>query len=678
MRAETLGIREVPDQNTQPPLSARAPRRTFFEKYSDPEKAGILWKVSLTMTVFALVLCVTGLFLDRYDLDEEVTLHLEGHEVIIPSVAIRSMSVRLGTEGCEAYKVDPSNSALHRGKGITFSELANGAPDDAGAQFFLNDSNRLIANTHMGEFSSYAKRGMAARVLAIIAIALQFLALVWMVVFKVPPSPVFFNRPLFSQTKEQHTRGAIAMMLLMGSGVLLFASNVVISTFVIPLMARVVNFALEWCANSPFDAIQPRQQSKLEYLQFMGSYIQDHAETTGVTFISYAVGMSLIFLIAMLTTYIGILHVRAVSRVQSQLPNSQLQLLPWYARIWDWKWSLILLVCAVIANCGTAYSARVRGYPLNLYFYNHTFGESAESRSWSLRDFILDSTHQYVFDKSLVKMLIAFWVPVLVVVGSGTVDFVRYMSKVIQVLGLLIFGSAFIGILTVPPTPAFVLQKPQCFDPPHRPPTFVQFFSVSESCNDQLYSLYSVLIMVPVMMMMLFVRYGPVRRKKIAAVALILMAIGCGYILVATRQQYTVDVYVGTVITVMCVLTQSSAFKLLFRFGVVHPGMRDKAPISLSDKIVPGLDDVIKRLELHFMAGEAARPPTQDDVYQMRIQFDRVLEAVAFAKQQSLEAVDAGGLTQSDPATSLEDEEVLDAELVEDDDPFEFGDKKNV
>lgn len=676
MRKETVGIREVPPQEEPMGVPAAAPRRTFFAKYSDPEKAGILWKVSLALTVFSIVLCVTGLFLDRYDLDDEVTLNLEGHPVIIPSISIRSTSIRLGSEGCDAYKVDPSGSALHSGKGITFSELAKGAKGDLAAEFFVDDGNRLIANTHMGEFSSYATRGLAARILAIISISLQGIALVWMVVFKVAPSPFFFNRPLFSQSRDQHVKGAVAMLLLMSSGVLLFASNVVVSTFVVPLMARVVNFALDWCAGSPFDAIAPRQQAKLEYMLFMGRYIQEHGNATGVTFISYAVGISLIFFLALLVTYLGILHVRALSRVQAQLPKSQLHLLSWYCRIWDLKYSLLLLVCAIIANCATAYSARVRGYELNIYFYNHTFGGDAASRSWSLRDFILDSTHQYVMDKSLVKMLTAFWVPVLVVVGAATVDYTRYMSKVVQSLGMLILGSAIVGIMTVPPTPAFVLQKPQCFEPPHRPPTFTQFFSVSESCNDQLYSLYSVLIMVPVMMAMMYVRYGAVRRKKMAMLALVLMAVGSGYILVATRQQYTVDVYIGTVVSVMFVLSQAAALKLLFRFGVVHPGMREKKAISLSDKVVPGLDDVIKRLELHFMAGDAARPATKDEVRQMRAEFERVIEAVAFAKQQSLEGVEADGLTQSEPATSMEEEEVLDAELVDDDEPFD--DKKNV
>ena len=158
--------------------------------------------------------------------------------------------------------------------------------------------------------------------------------------------------------------------------------------------------------------------------------------------------------------------------------------------------------------------------------------------------------------------------------------------------------------------------------------------------------------------------------------ALVLMAVGSGYILVATRQQYTVDVYIGTVVSVMFVLSQAAALKLLFRFGVVHPGMREKKAISLSDKVVPGLDDVIKRLELHFMAGDTARPATKDEVRQMRAEFERVIEAVAFAKQQSLEGVEADGLTQSEPATSMEEEEVLDAELVDDDEPFD--DKKNV
>ena len=646
--------------------SQRRTNRSIFAKYSDSEKASILWKFSLAATIMCFTLSLIGLALDRYDFDEELKVNLDGNEVTIPSISIGSMRVGLGVEGCycpeatpdcNAFKFDPNISPLHEATGMSFAELASPKITDPEAVFFVDDEAQVIANTFMGSFDSMHRRGMASRILAFIGVGLQGLALVWSVVFRVGPSPFFYNRPLFGQSVREHYLGAIYLLMLILSGIVLFASNTVMSTFVIPLLARIANFALSWCKNSPFDSV-PRQQTSLKYMLFLGDYIQGGAETTGVTFITFAVSISLVFAQAMFVAYLGISAIHSVSRIRYHLPPTQHALLPWYAKIPSLAVSITLLVLGVIAKCGAAYSARVRGYDLNMFFYKHAIvdGGTSDSNSWSLPDLVLDDTQRYVMDKSLVKMLLALWIPSVTVIGFATIDLVKYLSKVIQILGILFLIGGAVSIVTVPPTPAFVLQKPQCYRPPVRPPSFAQFFYVSESCNDQIFSMYSVLILVPAMMFYFYIRYGPITRKLTAYVALFLATLGSLYIIISTRQQYTVDVYIGALITVLVCLSQAAPIKLLFRFGMVHLGISEKPPVVLSDKIVPMLDDVIKRLELHFMAGDRAEAISKDDMDMAKAEFERLSDAIAMAKQQSLQTIVPSGLTDDEGMTSVDED----------------------
>ena len=640
----------------------------FFEKYNPEQKASILWKVSMAMTVLSLVLSVTGLGINRYNSQEEVQLELNGVKVNVPSFRVSATAISLGTDGCDGkWKVDPSLSRLHSLVGMTFTELSRGPHNDPAADFFLDDSKRLIVNTHMGQFSSFDKYGTASRVFGIMGVALQFVALLWTAILKAPPSAFFFNRSFFGLSHKQHLQGATYHLILAMSAVFLFIACTLMSVIMQPISARVANFALDWCTDSPLDAM-PRGQKGLEYMKFLGKYIKDYAKASGATFMTYSISIVLVFGQLWLVFYLAILQVRTQSRVNYHLPDSQMKLLPWYSKILPVKVSFLFLVVAAIINSAAAYSARVRGYDLNIYFYENSFQADTHSRSWSLSDVFLDRVHQYVVDRRTVKMLLFFWIPMIALVGFGTVDYAKYISKVIEALAVLLLGSALVGISTVPPTPAFVLQKPQCFDSPHRPPTFGKFFSFSESCNDQMYSVYSVLIVIPVMCLWFYIRYGSVRRKRLAYLTLALCCIGSLLILVTSRQQYSIDVYIGTVVTAMYFVSQSAAFKLLFRFGTVQPGMLHKPPVVLSDKVVPALDEVIRKFELYFMTTTPdGAPVDSDELTQIKSEFNQLIEVLLHAKNQALE-----DMTVAVPMSSLEEGD--DSSSV---DLAEEGDKKN-
>ena len=642
----------------------------IFAKYSDPEKVSILWKSSLVMTIIGFVLALTGLSLNRYDLNDEVDVTLKGIRVTIPSTAVSSTGIEIGTDGCEkGWKVNPTDSPLHSRYGMTYSELKDGGGDDAAAVFFLDDSARVIATTHMGDFDGIYTTAIVARIFSIVGVTLQGIALLWTLLLGATPSPFFFNRPLFGQTQRQHLTGAAYHLILMGSGLALFLSNTLMSTIMAPLLSRVANFSLDWCADSEFDTFS-RGSNDLEYMKFLGVFIQTNADATGVTYVTFAVSMALIYFQVAVVTLIGIRQVKAQSRVHYHLPRSQELLLPWYAKIPSLRWSLGLLVVAVLATCTTSYSSRVRGFELNMFFYQSSFEEDSVSKSWSLEDILLDRIYKYVVDKSIVKFILTLWIPLIMILGFAAVDYIKYVSKAIQTIAILLLFSAVIGITTVPPTPAFVLQKPQCFSAPQVPPTFGQFFEISESCNDQIYSIYSVLIGVPFMMTYFFIRYGSVRRKNVAYILLFVLGLISQFIVISTRLQYTVDVYIGCIVTGAYCLAQAPAFKLLLRFGIVNPGLRYKRPIVLSDKINPLLDDILRRLELHFMAVDRVRPASRDELDVIRSELNHAKEAMAYAQEKSVDEIQARGASDTESSGSDRSSDAAPEELDDMETPF--------
>ena len=614
-------------------------RRAWFGKYNNLEKSAILWKMCLAVTVFSITLSLLGLIRDQYDNDDEVVVKLEGFEVTIPALTVSTRTLELGVDGCEnGWKVNPTDSKLHSIGGMSFSELADGAPEDPAAQYFLDDSKRLISTSHSGNFTEIHNRAMVARILSIIGVSFQILALLLMVFGRTHPSPLFANRPLFEQPDSKHFIGGIVGVALLLAGLCLFTSLGIMSSLMPAILSRVGNFALDWCSDSPFDHYA-RGQSKLDYMIFLGNYIQDKADAQGVTFMTFAISIFLIYLELVVVFYLSMDQVLSQARIDYALPDSQLRALPWYSKIRPLWVSIVFLICSIVVNCATVYSARVRGYPLNLFFYNYKFlnqaASASDNGSWSLPDAVLDYLHTYVVDKSVVKMMLAAWIPLMAFVGLGSVDTKLYLSKVIEGLGTLLLLGALIGIFTVPTTPAFVLQKPQCYSPPTRPPTFIQFISISESCNDQMYSIYSILITFPIMMIGFYSRYGAITRKKIAYLGLALACIGSMFTVVATRQQYVVDVYIGVVVTVLYALSQTPSFKLLFRFGTVHPGLFHTEPVVLSDKVVPVIEDCTNRFELFFMAGDVSGL-SGPELQKIADEFNNLLEAIEYAKSHGI------------------------------------------
>jgi hypothetical protein len=70
------------------------------------------------------------------------------------------------------------------------------------------------------------------------------------------------------------------------------------------------------------------------------------------------------------------------------------------------------------------------------------------------------------------------------------------------------------------------------------------------------------------------------------------------------------------------------------------------------------LDDVIKRLELHFMAGDRAEPITRDEMDIAKAEFERLSENIAMAKQQAIQSLAPDlGLTEDEGFTSMGESE---------------------
>jgi hypothetical protein len=534
----------------------------------------------------------------------------------VPGFTIGTSGMRLTVDDCPIGLVaGNSTSSLFSRKGITYKDLSLAVSipsSDLGVDYFVTDSNRLVPSDHLGDFETFSTIGKYAYSFSLSSLILQSLALILLVVFRVPPSLLFSSRPLLSSlTDRDHFIGNIILSLLSLSTVSLFLYFGLMSSFTSPLLGRIINYSIDRCVDSPF--VGPvDEMGRLEQMQFIGEYIRDYSAPDGVSFYTFSVSIGLNYLFLICLFYLNINTKRIVSR----LPPSQLKLLPWYSRIFPMYWSMILLLVGVTANAFVQYSARVRGYPLNKYYWETTLtsasGGEAKFRIGSLLDVILDNLHTFIVSPSMTTITIGFWLPLILSVSLSSISLILSLSKSLETISVLLIFRAVVAVTTVSPTPASVLQHPQCYSSPPAL-SLASLFSPSESCNDLMFSMYSIFIFVPFMLVWFSIKFTPSFDRKLFAYSVLsICGLVSAIIVVVCRLQYTSDVYIGSVVTILYCLSQSPSYRLLLTFGLERTSS-GKDRIPLSEKILPQLDEIIRRIELYRMSSEGSDALKMDE-----------------------------------------------------------------
>jgi hypothetical protein len=563
-----------------------------FDKYTSRQRAVILIKLSLVMGLMSLSLTITGLLLDRYHGEGPRLFEFRNNTYEVPGVWVGSRTLRMTPAECADNDVrDFSDSILFSHRGVSFADVAmTNRTEDEWLYMLLDNNIDQFSNNFFGDFASFARMGYIARLLALASALVQGISLVIMVVTRTPPAPWLSDRPIFNQSVTEHIWGGVHHGATFLGAVLLGANMAVMSTFLGLVVGRCLHLSQGMCGQ--------RIANEMERTKFFGYYLKEHASADGVSFYLFTVAILLIYFQSLLVFYLGAVELK--SKSTNRIPPLALRALPWYARfrpIWVTGPLFILSICAYYAS---QFLSRVRGYKLNLFLFDSVQSSSAQSASWAqsgaLIDAIVDLAGNYYISENVANIVTFSWLPLLLMLGIGSVDFRLYVSKCLEIFALLTFLKSITGVSTIPATPSPVIQRPQCYDPPPELSLW-NVFKYGQDCNNLMFPIQSTVVAVPAVFVLLFIRYGPVKYKWIAWAGTVAGALPCLCLIIIARLHYTADVYIGTVITVLYVLTQSGAFKLLFHFPpAVRPG---DTKTMIRDRIVPLLAECVNRLEAY-------------------------------------------------------------------------------
>ena len=574
----------------------------------------MLFKFSLAMSVFSLALIGLGIFIDQFHSEDPTNITLSNGVVYNgPGIIIGHSRLKLTYPECETPERSMrEDSRLFSTKAVTFDQLAQGpVPDDEVYNLFIEPGDMSVSNLYFGNFKSFARMSFASKVVAYIAFGLQALSLLLSIFTQTPPASFMTNTPIFNQTASQRLWGTVHHSLTVLAAVCLMVDVAIVSVYLDLVVGRIIELSLELCNFSP-------NMSELDLLKLFGRFMVDYSDVDGVTASLYRVAASLAMVQTTFVFFLGTDQVRTQSASAGySLPASKLRQLPWYASIWRLRWSFMFFGAGTLINQAAALYSRDEGYPLNLYAFE-SIGSAqtgtGSTKTGSLSDLLMDWTANFYVSETVSDAITLGTVPLVLALAVGSTDPHRFLSKLIQLLGVVFFCKSFFSIATLVPTPASVISRPYCYDaPPENFWSVKHFFSRGTQCNHLMFSLPAALCTLSVMVIMMYMRYGPSVKRGVAYVVLFVLLIGCLVLPVAARVNYTSNVVVGFFFVALVVITQSSAFKLLFRYEALSSDftapvtkLRFKPGEVLNDKLIPTLVECIRRIELYRQATASA------------------------------------------------------------------------
>jgi hypothetical protein len=233
--------------------------------------------------------------------------------------------------------------------------------------------------------------------------------------------------------------------------------------------------------------------------------------------------------------------------------------------------------------------------------------------SGTLPDTLIDLTRTYYISDSVPVMVTLGLFGLVFGLSIGSTDPWRFVSKTIQVMATLILIRAITALCTVYPVPSTVLTTPDCYDSPYIEGRFKFGTWEAFQCNHSMFSIYAASTTMCIWILVLYIRYGPLKKNKwIPYSVLILINLSLMVLPVLSRVNYAVEAFIGACVASILVLSQSPAYKLLFRFeqsvryshGDDGSGMPSTNEL-LNDRIVPGLEESVKQVEVYLQTAKA-------------------------------------------------------------------------
>jgi hypothetical protein len=616
--------------------------RRHFGKYTPHQQNRIMFKFSLALSFFSLALITTGLFVDQFHSEDPLKLTLkDGRTYFGPGIIIGHSGMKLSFPECQVPEIAARQSSkMFNYKGITFEEMASGPTGtDEVFDAFVSPGQETVSESFFGNFGTFYKMSMAARALSWTALGLQILSLIVMLWSQTPPATFLTKTPIFDQNHTQRSWGVVHHILTLLAAVCLLADICVVSMYLDLLVGRVIELSFELCNFNP-------GMDELGTLKLFGTFLQSYSDVNGVTGAVYKLAMTLTMIQATFVFYLGIGHVRAGTGFNTySLPFAKLREIPWYASIWRLRFSVLFVVVGTLVNQAAALYSREAGYPLNVYYFRSVASAETGTGSvttGSLSDTLMDVLSKFYISEKIPNQSLFASVPLVLALAIGSTDPQRFLSKVVQLCGIVMFLKAFISISTLSPVPATAISRPYCFDPPPASLwSFKNFFSRAAQCNHLMFSLDAAGCTLGVMVMIMYIRYGEAVKKLVAYSVLSVVLIVCLLLPVAARINYTSNVVIAFFVVALLVMTQSQAFKLLFKFDAPQTDFTKEirklqfTPGEvLNDKIIPNLQECVRRVHMYRMATKEASGLrlTTADIMELRGIYKSVGQAIRVAR----------------------------------------------
>ena len=611
-----------------------------FGKYTPHQQSRIMFKFSVALSFFSLALIVSGFFIDQFHSEDPEEIKMEdGQTYHGPGIVIGHNRMKLTYPECHVPEIRArQNSKMFNFKGITFEDMNSGQTGtDEVFDAFVRPGDNTVSSHYFGSFKTFYQMSLAARVLSWMALGFQLLSIAVMLWKQTPPASFLTRTPIFNQTEEQRVWGVVHHFLALLAAACLLADLCVVSMYLDLLVGRVIELSFELCNFNP-------GLSELQTLKLFGNFLENYSDVNGVTGSMYRLAMGLTMIQVTFVFYLGISQVRSLTGENSfTLPIAKLRQLPWYCAIWRLRVSVIFLIVAFIINRLAALISRDEGYPLNIYFFNtvaSTTTGTGSVQTGSLSDLMMDWTSKFYISEKLTQSTLLASVPLLFALCIGSTDPHRFFSKGIQLVGVIFFLKSFTSLSTIVPVPATPISRPHCYEPP---PSwdFVYFISGKAGCNHINFSLEAAGCTLAFGVLFMYIRYGQAIKKLVAFTALTLLLGICLILPIAARLTYSVNVAIGFFTVGLLVVTQSPAFKMLFKFEQSHGDFTKeirKLTFSpgevLNDKVIPNLQECIKRIEMYRMATRDASGLrlTSNDVEEIKLIYNTVGDALRIAK----------------------------------------------
>jgi hypothetical protein len=231
--------------------------------------------------------------------------------------------------------------------------------------------------------------------------------------------------------------------------------------------------------------------------------------------------------------------------------------------------------------------ARRRGVKMNRY----PFEVEGGSKSF-IDDVVISHTDEYFFSTAgIVDAAVMVFMPILVTVAISAYDRIRFLSKFLEIMGIIFFMRGISVMATIMPTLFNVLQHPQCWDKPGN--SIKDMLAEKEFCNDLMFSGHTVFAFLPATIFVYSIVYGPYAYKPLIVGSALLIATALSSLIVVGRLHYTADVIVAITITTLLVTMNAPVWKLQFSFR-----KSQVTSIAAIDKVPGYLELCIERLNV--------------------------------------------------------------------------------